>query len=494
MKLYKIFFFNFIVLPFLNVSQSLNFNIKNAHLTPFNGNYYLAGIEDNINYCKIKVYKFKFPNKLIDSIEIKVDGQSNDYFQTASDTVHDFLNIYFQKKKSDKTSIIRLNKGFKITATIQNIDIQKVNNLLNFENEKNYFNHAYYAIKKSNDTSNAQFFLDKYILIDTLKNFEYKLAWQFPFERSNIEWAHIILLNKLYVFLFVKINNGLKKGEWILKIKTDSGTLIKGIKINNTPNQFTYCYGNCIFDSINQKLLVTGQMLPTKNFNIQANLNTLNTLSLSSQYIVEIDSSNEITNRAIFTFPIIQNKNNVSACFLHPNYLSLSTTNNILKIVYDSYFTIKNPLLYAYYNTLCVNFDLTQFSTDKKYTVQQTQFFTKLHEDQIKNKSVYENFINIESNNNLEKFCFLKEQSPIKLASVNLTDSTYLLLKHSNKDNSTINLSKILVDANKINEINILSFNQSELINLVISSNFAIIALNVNSFDTKLKIINWIKN
>ena len=182
--------FCFLLPTFFGQTQQFNFYNGNSQL--FNKQLYSFGIQAQKQNALCIIYKLDLNLKTRDSLKIDLGKiQPEDFLQLYSDTLHDFLNIYIQQKQKKLITILRFNKAFERVASIENVDVARLNSISAFENELFYYKKDVYTIKNQTDTSGKQFYLNKFSLKSELKNFEYEFKWQFPFERKNINSAHI---------------------------------------------------------------------------------------------------------------------------------------------------------------------------------------------------------------------------------------------------------------------------------------------------------------
>lgn len=277
-------------------AQSLDLKLANASCGEFKNFFVCYGLTTNHLNTEIKFYKITKTLSIVDSLIIKVNGSKpENYLLLTHDTLHGYFDVYAQRVGEKTTDIYRVNKLFKVIAIIKQVEVARLNSKDVFEQKPYYYNEFVYSIKSEHDTSGKQFYLNKYSLNDSLKNFEYKRLWQFPFEKKDIRYAEVIYANSNFVFVHVSLFKGNKKGEWILKLDAKNGKIIKGIKLNKNNESFTYIPGYFTFDYNKKSFFLTGEKLSEDelNFNkLQFKPNTL-----SSFYLLQIDSLGEISNR-----------------------------------------------------------------------------------------------------------------------------------------------------------------------------------------------------
>jgi hypothetical protein len=103
----------------------------------------------------------------------------------------------------------------------------------------------------------------------------------------------------------VTILSGDRKGQWILKLNSQTGTIIKGIKLNANGDDRNYIFNAFNYDPKEKELLITGNIytrqqldLETKTFSFSG-LNKENTF-----FFIKIDANNEVISRDQKTIPI----------------------------------------------------------------------------------------------------------------------------------------------------------------------------------------------
>jgi len=293
-------------LSFQLQAQLKTFGLVKGNCQLFSGNLYAYGIKANSGFC---IYKLDLKLNCTDSLTIEISRSNPDsYLQNWSDTLHGFLNIYLQKKEKKTVTIFRFTKKFELLATIENIEVTRLNNTSLFSSESFYFNNSVYSIKTESDTSGKQFYLNKYFLKSSTDNFDYEFKWQFPFERKNIRSAHIFYANKTHVFLFVTVFGGIKTGQWILKIEAESAKLVKATKINSKEETNVYLFGDFLFDKNTNSFQFVGQKFKETEVAFKENKFSFPGPAFITLYSFQFDSLGEISNKQDFKIPIVDVK------------------------------------------------------------------------------------------------------------------------------------------------------------------------------------------
>ena len=343
-----------IVLSFKLMAQDRQFSLTNGHAQLFNGSVYVFGFSSVEKNAVLRIYKLNQQLKIIDSV-IKPLGKTpvDQFLKISSDTLHDYLNIYLQKKEKKIVSIYRFDKTFKMLATIENVDIARLNDISDFENELFYYKNSIYVVKNQRDSSGLQFYLNKYSIKTGSKNFEYDFIWQFPFERKNIRSAHIFYADRKIIFLYVNIH-GPKTGQWILSVNALTGKLIKGTKLNEPEDLSSYEFGSFIADSVKHSLTMLGQKFMSSQLKQSENKLSITNAANAWLYLVEIDSLYTVTSRVGFKLPISEpkttSKKNTSQFVLRINEIKKSNSGKIVFNV-DVFKNNDNSLTFLYSNT-----------------------------------------------------------------------------------------------------------------------------------------------
>lgn len=297
-----------LLMPVLMFAQNINKNLINAKSFEFRKNIFVYGINQSGNDMSFIVYKFSHELGKTDSA-VQIIGKENfkEYLEINSDTLHGFLNFYLQKSNSNNmVTLIRLNDSLQTIAKAEHLDVSKINSLTTFESEHYSFSESTYTIRSTEDSIGKQFFLTKYELLNKQEPFEYKLSWQYPLEKRNIHSAHIFYANNEVLFMYVNISSGEKKGQWILKINTSKGTLVKGIKLNTKGDTRNFIYSACHYDPLTKAVLVCGNVYNEQQIDFEtgkyefANMNKQNTY-----FFTTIDSTCENIIRNEKTVPFL---------------------------------------------------------------------------------------------------------------------------------------------------------------------------------------------
>ncbi|MDX2173903.1 MAG: hypothetical protein SFY56_12345 [Bacteroidota bacterium] len=336
-------------------AQTLDLPISKANSQLFASSIFCFGLRTEVKKNTLCIYKIDSKLKLTDSLIIDLPKSStDDYLQLYSDTLHNYLNIYLQKKDKKTVTIYRFDRKFKLIATIENADVARLNSISNFEKEVLHFENTVYTVKQTADTTGNQFYVNKYKLKSELKAFEYQNEWQFPFERRYINSAHLMFANKAFVFLYVNVLGGNKTGQWLLKINAQTGKLNKASKLNDKGEMNFYQYGNFLFDTTSQTSHLIGQRFTEAQFNQTKNTINITNATFASAYYLQIDSAGEQILKQDFKLPIVEpktaNKKPIANYLFRVTKFSIDNENNVL-FETDIFKSTNANLCYTYCNT-----------------------------------------------------------------------------------------------------------------------------------------------
>jgi len=265
------------------------------------------GYEERANQLWFKCYSFNNQLTLNDSLEISLGKHhAVDFLETWSDTLHDVINFYFQLSNQKNTvKLLRLNDNLEQMAFVENYDANHINSLMTFSNEKYLYEQDMYLIKTTTDTSGKQFYLNKYKVLSMNKPFEYKDVWQFPFDRKHIHHASVVLANKDVVVVYVNIVDGAKKGQWILRLNSKTGALIKGVKISNKNDTRNFLVSESFYDNTNKQLEIIGSIYENEVIDFKTGSSSfINSEKKHKLFLVSIDSLGDIISKNEMALPI----------------------------------------------------------------------------------------------------------------------------------------------------------------------------------------------
>lgn len=300
----KRFLLFFLLLSGCLSAQVRDFALANANCQLFGNTVFVYGLQNEEKGFSVSIRRFDTTLKQIDSLILPQKGKADDYLQTWSDTLHGFLNIYLQKKENKSVTIFRFNRKQELVATVENVDVARLNSVSGFEGGRCYYKNSFYSIRTVPDSGGKQFFIDKYILKDELKNFEYAMSWQFPFERKYIRSARIFYADRKQVLVFVHLEGPGKRSQWVLKIHATTGELTRGIKLNEPEDLDVYEFGNFLVDTVKKTLLIAGQKFKAAQWKEDTRQPSIANATQAHLYLISIDSLAEIDGRDEFKIPV----------------------------------------------------------------------------------------------------------------------------------------------------------------------------------------------
>lgn len=296
-----------ILCPLIAFNQSLSRPLLKSNSILFRNSIYVYGFAQDKNDLQFKLYKTAVDLIKIDSVSNSIGKEKPERFlEITADTLHGYLNFYLQKENNKSlVTLLRYSDSLRLITKVDDFESSKINSLTTFENEIYNYKNTTYTIRTSEDSLGKQFYLTKYRLITDQKPFEYKQVWQYPLEKRNINTTHVFYADSETVFIYVTILSGDRKGQWILKLDAQKGTLIKGIKLNANGDDRNYILSAHQYDSKEKELIVGGNIytkqqldIETKNFSFNG-LNKENTF-----FFVKIDANNEVISRDQKTFSV----------------------------------------------------------------------------------------------------------------------------------------------------------------------------------------------
>ncbi len=301
-----------IFLVFLVVSvqlfcQNVKRNLISANSCYYRHTIYTFGYEQKKDILFFKCISYSTDLQLKDSTEFALGKHlPADYLEISSDTLHDVLNFYFQlADQKNQVTLLRLNNALQKVCAVENFDANHVNSLAAFDDEKYIHHQDLYLIRTSADSLNKQFYLSKYTVKAMDKPFEYDFKWQYAFERKNIHRASVIYANNQYVIIYAHVDDGLKKGQWILRLNAGTGDIVKGLKLNAKGDNRHYLYSKAIYDTVTKGLDIIGSIYPTAMIDFNRQSSNFSNLSVVHQlFLIQTDSSGEVTTRIEKPFPL----------------------------------------------------------------------------------------------------------------------------------------------------------------------------------------------
>lgn len=268
---------------------------------------YVYGYEQSRDGLLFRCFSYNTRLQALDSAAYHLGtDKAAQYLDISQDTIHDVLNFYFQKAdQKNRVSLCRLDSSLKTICTMSDYDANHINSLTAFGEEHYYDKTNLYVITNREDSSGRQFYLSKYALKAMDQPFEYDFKWQYAFERKHIHHATMIAADPNQVTLYVHVNDGLKKGQWILRVNARNGNLIKGIKLSPKNDERPYLYSKAFYNVADKSLDIAGSIYPSTMIRFKEGNSDFKTLATTHQlFLVHMDSLGEITTRFEKTLPL----------------------------------------------------------------------------------------------------------------------------------------------------------------------------------------------
>jgi hypothetical protein len=281
-------------------SQNIELSLSNSGACLFRKQLFVFGLRGG---AQTSLWIFKIQKAmLVDSIEVKLDKDlPENYLAINSDTLHGFLNIHLQVHNKKFSTIVRVHETLGSPQKIDNVPVERLNNRQMLGLDHYYYKNLLYTIITESDSSGKQFYLNKYLLKSGNENFDYQFAWQFPFDKKDIQTAHVFFAEGRFVYVMAWRKNESGQNQWILKIDQQQGKLVKASKLNDKGevNQF----GQCFFDGANKDLYLLGQKFAEKELDAEGRLH-LQVQPQCRVYLCRMDSTGEMGLKEEFVLPV----------------------------------------------------------------------------------------------------------------------------------------------------------------------------------------------
>lgn len=362
--------FIFLLFPVLLQAQSFRASLQRANSLYFHNSLFVFGYAQNKMEAAFKIYKLSNNLGHADSLSVNLGKEKAESFlEISADTLHGHLDFYFQKVNSkNHASLIRLDDSLKIIARSDNFDVTKINGLSSFEDEKYVSGNSLYLVRTSEDSLGKQFYLDRFVVSDFKKPYEYTSKWQFPFEKRHIKTAHVFYADTLVALIYVHVLTGEKTGQWILKLNSKTGELIKGTKLNAKGDKRHYLFSHYNYDRKTKSLLAAGTIYTPQQINFETGVFNFNGLAKQCTFFfVAIDSLGEVQQREEKNFPLAipPNPKSKQAFFYHPKIREIKKTpESEYKIYCDLYKSSAQDLVFLYETGFSFKLSLSEMGAD----------------------------------------------------------------------------------------------------------------------------------
>lgn len=288
--------------------QSVKRSLLSAGSCFYKHHIYAFGYEQRKDLLVFKCYSYSGSLQLKDSTELSLGKHtSGDYLDISSDTLHNVLNFYFQlANQKNRVTLLRLDTTLKTVCAVSDYDANHINSLTAFDDESYSTGKELYLIKTNPDSAGKQFYLSKYALKAMDKPFEYDFKWQYAFERQYIHRATVAYADSNEVILYAHVNDGLKKGQWLLRINAKTGTIKKGTKLSAKGDNRHFLYSKSLYNSVDKSIEVIGSIYPANMIDFKNRTADFKTLPAAHQlFILQIDSAGDVVTRIEKPLPVI---------------------------------------------------------------------------------------------------------------------------------------------------------------------------------------------
>lgn len=336
----------------------------------------MYGYEQTKNELKFRCFSYTTQLELKDSADFSLGKHTPaDFVEISTDTLHNVLNFYFQlANQKNMVTLLRLNDTLSKICSAENYDANHINSLSAFDDEKYYYSNNLYLIKNvKTDTAGKQFYLSKYQIQSMNKPFEYDFKWQFAFDRQYIHRASVLHADSLNVIVYAHVNDGLKKGQWILRINAQTGDLIKGTKLNGKIDQRLYLVSNFIYHKKTRSIDLIGSIYGAEMLDFtKKTCNFLNLSKRNSLFFISIDSAGEIKTKTekLIALPL-QTNTGKSVISSHLKIREFKKVNDTDYDVWADMYELTTPTTLSYFSS----WHITIKPDDVDYAITPDKFF-----------------------------------------------------------------------------------------------------------------------
>lgn len=476
--------------------QTIKRNLLSANVLNFHNSLYVFGYEQSKTNLKFKCFLYNTQLQAKDSVDFNLGKHTpSDYLEISADTMHDVLNFYFQlANQKNVVSLFRVTDSLKQIATAENYDANHINSLTVFDDEKLAYKQDLYVIRTVADSSDKQFYLSKYHVKSMNKPFEYDFKWQFAFERKYIYRASVIAADTHQVIVYAHVFDGLKKGQWILRINANTGVIIRGTKLNAKGDQRHFLMSNFIIDKKTKSIAVIGSVYDVNSIDFKTKTSNFTSQAKNHKlFLVTIDSLGDVTQRVEKVFPLpIQTKTGTVLQSFHLKIKEFTKSTdgsyNIWSDVYEQ--TLPNVL--TYYSSWQFNL----VPNDVDYDVNRSTFTIS--------SKVIQNFMSLAKGDNYGKYILndigdydrFKYKKPLNEVVIKTgldeLNNTFYVLKKTDILSAKKSYNYIFMGKKGLEYKALLKSEQGQNINLIFTDKKSYISFitNIGNSDFELKVNN----
>lgn len=354
MTIKQVILYTMLALSSLFKAQTITKNLLKANAYQYRNTIYVYGYDQQKSNLVFKCFAFDHSLHMKDSVDFSLGNYVvSNFLDISIDSLHHFINIYFQlANEKNKVTLLRLNDTLGKVCIAKDYDANHINSMIVFNDEKYNYNNDLYVIKTNKDSMGIQFYLNKYHVKSILKPFEYIDKWQFAFDHQFIHQAHLIYVDSAIVMVYVNVIDGLKKGQWILRINAVTGKIIKGTRLSQKLDSKNYLYSNSIYDTKTKRIAIIGSVYESGMIDFLKNTSSFTNLSKRHQlFITTIDSIGEVISKAekLIVLPL-QTNNSTSTNSYHLKIREFKITVNGFDVWADIY-NQALPNTFVYYSS-----------------------------------------------------------------------------------------------------------------------------------------------
>lgn len=387
-----------LILGFVSLvnGQTIKRNLLSANVLNFHNALYVYGYEQSNANLKFKCFSYSIKLQARDSVELNLGKHTpSDYLEISADTMHDVLNFYFQlANQKNVVSLLRVNDSLKVIATTENYDANHINSLAVFDDEKLAYKQDLYVIRTATDSADKQFYLSKYHVKSMNKPFEYEYKWQFAFERKYIYRASVLAADTHQVIVYAHVFDGLKKGQWILRINANTGEIIRGTKLTAKGDQRHFLMSNFIIDKKTKSMDVIGSIYDANSIDFKNKTSNFTTQAKNHKlFLVTIDSLGDVAQRVEKVFPLpIQTKTQTGLQSFHLKVREFNKHSDGSYTIWSDVYEQSLPNIFSYYSS----WEFSLVPDDVDYTFNRSIFTIS--------SKVIPNFISLAKGDNYGKY------------------------------------------------------------------------------------------
>ncbi|MES2567426.1 MAG: hypothetical protein V4565_11195 [Bacteroidota bacterium] len=342
-------------IPALFMAQSVKRRLLSANVFQFHQMIYVYGYEHLNSDLVFRCLSYDKKLQLKDSVNFSLGKHTaSDYLDITVDTLHDVLNFYFQlANQKNKVSLLRCNDSLRKIGTAENYDANHINALSAFDDEKYAYKKNLYIIRTVPDTSGKQFYLSKYELKNMNKPFEYDDVWQYAFERKYVYRASILFADTNLVIVYAHVFDGLKKGQWILRINANNGKVIRGSKLSAKGDSRHFLMSNFIIDQKTKGIDVIGSIYNDNMIDFKNKTSNFTNQSKGHKiFLCNIDSLGDVTSRVEKAFPLpLQTKSGNILQSFHLKITEFSKKTDGSFAIWSDLYEQAQPNTFVYYSS-----------------------------------------------------------------------------------------------------------------------------------------------